>query len=109
MAIALHASGLLLFCLSTLAGLTSTQTSTQASVQPEAEAYLFTPRGFDRAGKPMTASNDNAGRLEIIVRDESTGKPTFCRMTVVGPDGYFYQPKSNYLTRYALTGQWPNP
>src|SRR5262249_22916125 len=46
-------------------------------------------------------------RLNIVVRDGATNRPTSCRINVVGPDGNFYQPKTNDLTPYAFTGQWP--
>src|SRR5207247_8590197 len=68
---------------------------------------LFSPSGFDRPGKPLTASGDKTGKIQIAVRDSATGKPTFCRINVVGPDGNFYQPAENYLSPYALTGEWP--
>src|SRR5205809_4525862 len=77
------------------------------AVKPEDEAFLFTPAGFDRAGKPLTAAGDKTGTVQLVVRDAATGKPTFCRVNVVGSDGNFYQPAENYLSRYALTGQWP--
>src|SRR5262249_61928729 len=37
----------------------------------------------------------------------ATGRPTPCRVNVVGPDGNFYQPPSNRLSPYSLTGEWP--
>ncbi len=73
---------------------------------PEGEPFFFTPPGSDREGKPLTAGGAGTGRLDISVRD-AAGKPTFCRVAVVGPDGNFYQPKTNYLSPYALTGEWP--
>ena len=39
--------------------------------------------------------------------DPATGKPTPCRINVVGPDGNFYQPAENPLSLYSLTGEWP--
>ncbi len=71
------------------------------------EASLFTPSGFDREGMPAVASGTGAGRVKIVVRDATTGKPTCCRINVVGQDGNFYQPAPNDLTPFALTGQWP--
>ncbi len=76
---------------------------------PEGEGFFFTPRGFDREGKPIQAAGPATGRLKITVRDAATGRPTFCRINVVGPDGNFYQLPDNYLSPYALTGQWPKP
>ena len=39
--------------------------------------------------------------------DRATGKPTACRLNVVGPEGHFYQPVTNLLSSYSLTGEWP--
>jgi putative membrane-bound dehydrogenase-like protein len=100
---------MLLFFLAASSGLEPVQIPKQATKRPKSETYLFTPPGFQKEGTPITASRDRTGRLEITVRDKATGKPTFCRMNVVGPDGNFYQPKPNYLSPYALTGQWPAP
>jgi putative membrane-bound dehydrogenase-like protein len=71
------------------------------------DALLFTPQGFTRAGLPRTASGPGTGTLRIQVVAKSTGKPTPCRLNVVGHDGNFYQPEPNRLTPYSLTGQWP--
>jgi putative membrane-bound dehydrogenase-like protein len=71
-------------------------------VTPADEASIFTPPGFDKPGKAIVAAGDNLGKLKIVVRDKVTGKPTYCRMNVVGPDGNFYQPKPNPLTSYGL-------
>lgn len=70
------------------------------------EASLFTPPGFSRPGKAVLTPPAACGHLNLTVRDARTGEPTFCRVNVVGPDGNFYYPKQNYLTRFALTGQW---
>jgi putative membrane-bound dehydrogenase-like protein len=78
-----------------------------ASAAPEGEAYFFTPAGFAREGKPATASGKDVGRVRIIVTDRDTGKPTCCRVNVIGPDGNFYQPETNHLSPYSLTGEWP--
>ncbi|MCI0457651.1 MAG: CehA/McbA family metallohydrolase [Gemmataceae bacterium] len=80
-----------------------------AAAKPEGESYFFTPPGSGHEGKPATASGEQTGRLHIVVRDQSSGKPTFCRLNVVGHDGNYYQPPTNYLSRYALTGEWPKP
>ena len=71
------------------------------------EAMIVTPPGFDRPGRAKTATTERAGRLRITVRDRATGRPTPCRINVVGPDGHFYQPAPNPLSPYSLTGQWP--
>lgn len=73
----------------------------------DGEAFLFTPEGFDKPGIPITLTDDGAGLLKITVRDALTAEPTFCRINVVGADGNYYQPKRNYLTPFALTGEWP--
>src|SRR4051812_1548009 len=92
-----------------LAALTTLPHWAASVAPPEGEAFFFTPPGFDREGQPAHATGDGAGRLKITVRDQATGRPTFCRINVVGPDGNFYQPPDNYLSPYALTGQWPKP
>ena len=71
------------------------------------EAYVFTPPGFTQAGLSKTVSGEGTGRLQITVRDRATGRPAFCRLNVVGPDGNFYQPPAGPLSPYSLTGQWP--
>lgn len=71
------------------------------------EALLFTPAGFDREGRPAVVEGKNVGRLEITVLDSATGRPTPCRINVVGPDGQYYQPAENPLAPYSLTGVWP--
>lgn len=71
------------------------------------EELIFTPRGFTSPGKPAIAKGKNVARLDVTVRDFDTGKPTFCRVNVVGSDGQFYQPLKSRLTDYSLTGMWP--
>ncbi len=71
------------------------------------EAFLFTPAGFAKEGKPVWASGADNARLQIVVRDAATGQVTPCRVNVVGADGNFYQPSKNRLSMYALTGTWP--
>jgi len=80
--------------------------SLAAIVPADDEAYLFTPQGFQKPGQAVLKSPATSGRLKIVVRDARTGEPTFCRINVVGADGNFYYPKQNYLTPFALTGQW---
>jgi putative membrane-bound dehydrogenase-like protein len=93
-----NGAGLLLFgFLCTLAGIARGQD----------EAYLFTPPGFAKEGKAIIARGEQTSRLRIVVRDARSGKPTGCRINVVGADGNYYQPKENDLTPYSLTGQWP--
>ena len=73
----------------------------------EGEGFFFTPRGRSEVGKPVTYTGADAGRVKLTVRDAATGEPTFCRINVVGADGHYYQPPRNYLSEYALTGDWP--
>lgn len=78
-----------------------------AKPKPEGESFFFTAPGFKHEGKPVTAEGDGNGKVKIVARDSATGKPTPCRVVVVGPDGNFYQPPANHLTKYAITGVWP--
>jgi putative membrane-bound dehydrogenase-like protein len=71
------------------------------------EAIIFTPPGFNRPGKPLTATGDDIARLEITIVDGKGGRPTAARVNVVGPDGNFYQPIENRLSPFSLTGEWP--
>jgi putative membrane-bound dehydrogenase-like protein len=78
-----------------------------AFARPDDEALIFTPPGFDRPGMPAQAAGAGVGHLEVVVLDPATGKPTPCRMNIVGPDGDFYQPAENPLSLYSMTGEWP--
>jgi putative membrane-bound dehydrogenase-like protein len=73
------------------------------------ESLIFTPEGFDTPGVPATAKGTDVSHVSIVVLDEATGAATSCRINVVGPDGNYYEPSDGPLTRYSLTGQWPNP
>ena len=73
----------------------------------EGESFFFTAPGANQEGQPKTASGPNTGKLQIIVRDAQTGRPTPCRINVVGADGNFYQPPEGRLSLYSLTGEWP--
>jgi len=75
---------------------------------PVDEAYIFTPSGFDRAGQPAVAKGEQTARLRVKIVDTATGKPTFCRVNVVGPDGNYYQPADLPLADYSLIGRWPD-
>ena len=78
-----------------------------AFARADDEALIFTPPGFDRPGVPAKATGADVGHVEVVVLDPATGKPTPCRINVVGPDGNFYQPAENPLSLYSLTGEWP--
>jgi hypothetical protein len=79
----------------------------ERAAQSADESMLFTPPGFTREGQVARVSGENSGRLEIHVRDAATGRLTACRLNVVGPDGNYYQPETNYLAPYGLTSEWP--
>jgi putative membrane-bound dehydrogenase-like protein len=71
------------------------------------DAYVVTPPGFTKPGVVKVALGEATGRLRLIVSDHATGRPTACRLNVVGSDGNYYQPTPNPLTPYSFTGQWP--
>src|SRR4051794_40252383 len=71
------------------------------------EDLIVTPPGFAKPGTAARAEGPDAGHLTLVVKDGDTGKPTPCRVNVVGPDGQFYQPGENPLKAYSLTGVWP--
>ncbi len=81
--------------------------SAAACARADDEAVIITPPGFSKPGAATTASGANTALVRIAVRDRATGRPTPCRLNVVGPDGNFYQPAPNPLSAYGLTGQWP--
>jgi putative membrane-bound dehydrogenase-like protein len=71
------------------------------------ETLIFMPPGFGRPGVSAMASGPTAGAVDITVIDAANGRPTPCRVNVVGPDGNFYQPQANPLSPYSLSGEWP--
>ncbi|MBI3852055.1 MAG: CehA/McbA family metallohydrolase [Verrucomicrobia bacterium] len=73
----------------------------------EGESFFFTPPGFAHEGQVARAEGKWSGLVKIVTRDAATGRPTPSRISVVGPDGNYYQPSTNHLTPYALTSQWP--
>jgi hypothetical protein len=74
---------------------------------PADERLVFTAAGFDQPGVPRVADGSNTGQLQLTILDKQTGKPTFCRVNVVGPEGNFYQPPDHPLKQHSLTGRWP--
>ncbi|MES1213660.1 MAG: CehA/McbA family metallohydrolase [Singulisphaera sp.] len=80
----------------------------RTSPDPREEAYLFTPAGFENEGKPAVADVKNRARLDVTIIDQATGKPTPCRVNVVGSDGNYYQPRDNPLAAYSLISNWPD-
>lgn len=87
-------------CLSAVLGLAT-------AARADDEARIFTPPGFNQPGAAVTLPTDHPRQLELRVIDDSTRKPTPCRVNVVGPDGQFYQPPENRLSPFSLTGDWP--
>ncbi len=100
----LRLSSLSVFLLS-LAITASAQTRHDREQQDE--DYIHTPPGFNNPGKAALANGKDAATLMLKFIDAATGKPTACRINVVGPDGRFYQPAKNRLSQYSLTGHWP--
>ena len=78
------------------------RSTTHTQSQAQDEAAIFTPAGFAKPGQTIRIAGKDTGQLRIVVRDELTGKPAFCRVNVVGPDGNYYQPPENELTEYGL-------
>ncbi|MFO0945688.1 MAG: CehA/McbA family metallohydrolase [Planctomycetota bacterium] len=74
---------------------------------PVDEAYIFTPPGRDTAGVLSKVEKGPRGTVRVKIIDAATGKPTFCRVNVVGSDGNFYQPTNNKLATFGMTGEWP--
>ncbi len=74
---------------------------------PADESLIFTPPGFNKVGVPAEASGPDVAHLKLTFEDKATGRPTPCRVNVVGPDGNFYEPASGPLTIHSLTGEWP--
>ncbi|WP_422931354.1 PVC-type heme-binding CxxCH protein [Singulisphaera sp. PoT] len=74
---------------------------------PADDAILFTPSGHAKVGMPAEANGADAAHLRLVVTDKATGKPTPCRINVVGPDGNYYEPAEGQLKKYSLSGQWP--
>jgi putative membrane-bound dehydrogenase-like protein len=75
-------------------------------VKPMEEAYLFTPLGFDGPGKIVVAEGELVAHLHLTILDKATGRPTPCRINVVGPEGNYYQPEGD-LQPYGFTNNWP--
>src|SRR6185369_16503325 len=71
------------------------------------EAYVMTPPGQTREGKPRRAEGEGTARLRLVVRDRDTGLPAPCRVNVVGSGGDFYQPEQGRLTPFSYLGAHP--
>lgn len=64
------------------------------------EAFIHTSPGFSKPGKPLVATGKTAV-LQVTVIDRATGKPTGCRVNVIGPKGNFYEPETNLLAYWS--------
>lgn len=73
-----------------------------ADVDPADEAFIHTPTGFERPGEPKETKGDDVGELQVTIVDRATGKPTFCRVNVVGADGNYYEPREHVLAPWSL-------
>jgi len=80
----------------------------QTPINPADEALIFTPPGFDQPGKVAIAPEAESALLNVTIVDAATGKPTACRVNVVGADGNFYQPSENPLGKFSLNERWPD-
>ena len=85
----------------------STSGQTRQDREQADEDHIHTPPGFTTPGKPALATSADAASVALTFVESSSGKPTPCRVNVVGPDGQFYQPANNRLSQYSLTGHWP--
>ena len=74
---------------------------------PEGESFFFVPPGATREGELKLADESNSGTIRIVVRDQSSGQLTPCRINVIGSDGNFYHPDDNHLKPYWFSGEWP--
>ncbi|MCA9131600.1 MAG: CehA/McbA family metallohydrolase, partial [Planctomycetales bacterium] len=72
------------------------------------EELIFTPPGFDSVGQPRTAQGPDTATLNLTILDTNTGKPTHCRVNVVGPDGHYYEPADNEWKAFSFNGVWPD-
>src|SRR5687767_1523828 len=69
---------------------------------PAEEAFIHTPAGFSKEGRPAVAEGGQTGTVRLTVLDADTGKPTFCRVNVVGGDGNYYEPADHTLAPWSL-------
>ncbi len=73
-----------------------------AQPQPSLEDEIHRVPGQKTVGKPAQKPPSVGHKLAIRVADES-GKPTFCRINVVGSDGQFYEPPDHVLAPWSLS------
>ncbi|HTM54326.1 MAG TPA: PVC-type heme-binding CxxCH protein [Pirellulales bacterium] len=79
----------------------------KSDVNPREEALIYTPSGRSEPGKPMPPPKEKSARVNVTVVELPGGKPTPCRVNVIGADGNYYEPQDNPLADYSLIGTWP--
>lgn len=65
------------------------------------EEEIHRAPGARETGKPATAVSKQSGRIKLSVTED--GRPVFCRINVVGPDGNYYEPTENPLAAWSLS------
>jgi hypothetical protein len=73
------------------------------SLNADEEAFIHTPVGFKQAGKPAIVSKQDAqaATLRVTIVEVSSGKPTACRVNVVGSRGNYYEPEQHLLAPWS--------
>ena len=73
------------------------------SFNEKEEAFIHTPAGFERAGKPARVRRDdaNTATLRVTIVDVSSGERAACRVNVVGKNGNFYEPIEHTLSPWS--------
>ena len=78
------------------------------TLDAEEEAFIHTSPGFEKPGKPAVAGRSKTATLEVTIVDAKTGKPTACRVSVVGSDGNYYEPEDFPLRPFSRHRTAPN-
>ena len=73
----------------------------------EGEDDFVRSPGFAVAGEAKRATDASSAHLRIIVKDIASGRPTHCRLAVVGSDGNYYLPAPDDLSPYTFNASWP--
>jgi len=98
------ASLLALVAAAELSGLQQpSKTPLPPDADPAEEAFIQTPAGFSKPGKPALAPTSESGTVRLTILDQATGRPTFARVNVVGADGNYYEPDGHALARWSLS------
>ena len=73
------------------------------TLNPEEEAYVHTPAGFQQAGEPRIVDSKDVAKatLRVKVVDADSGELTAARVNIVGPQGNFYEPLENGLAAWS--------